>query len=237
MAETGRDPKVALRYVGAIWVMINLLLAAGIPLSAAHAQSHRLKIVAFGDSLTAGFGLKPGQAFPDQLQAALKSKGHNVDVINAGVSGDTTGAGLARLDWVIPDDADAVILELGANDALRGQDPAKTRKNLNAILGKLADKNLPVLIAGMAAPRNLGRDYVDQFDPIFADLANKHDQLLYPFFLDGVALNPKLNLPDGLHPTSDGIAVIVERILPYVEKLIARAKSRTGTVPASAVAP
>ncbi len=185
-----------------------------------------LKIVAFGDSLTAGYGLKPADAFPVQLARALKAKGYAVDVINAGVSGDTTGAGLARFDWAIPDDTDAVILELGANDAFRGQDPKITLKNLDKILAKLRARNIEVLIAGMVAPRGLGEKYAQAYDPIFKQLSQKYGQLHYPFFLEGVALNPKLNLPDGLHPTAKGIAMIVKRILPSVEQLIDRAKAR-----------
>lgn len=207
-------------------LFVNLLVM--MPVFDSHARNAEkpIKIIAFGDSLTAGYRLNPSAAFPVQLERALKAKNHNVVVVNAGVSGDTTGAGLARLDWVIPDDADAVILELGANDALRGQNPKQTRKNLDEILTKLTAKKLDVLIAGMAAPRSLGEDYVKAFDPIFPDLAKKYNQLLYPFFLDGVAFDAKLNLPDGLHPTGEGVGVIVERILPSVEKLLDRVQQR-----------
>lgn len=194
-------------------------------------DTQTLKMVAFGDSLTAGFGLEDAQSFPAQLEDALKARGHDVEVLNAGVSGDTTAAGLQRFDWAIPDDADAVILELGANDALRGFDPAIPRRNLDAILAKLKARNLPVLLAGMSAPRNLGQTYIDKFDPIYDDLAAKHDVLLYPFFLDGVALDPALNLPDGLHPNAKGINVIVERILPSVEELIAAARQSVTATP------
>ncbi|MBL8565994.1 MAG: arylesterase [Hyphomicrobiaceae bacterium] len=201
--------------------------------SASHAQASEnkeggkpLRIVALGDSLTAGFGLQPGQGFPEVLQFALKARGHEVEMVNAGVSGDTTSGGLARLDWVIDDSIDAVIVELGANDALRGQPPAQAKSNLDQIMARLAARRLPVLLAGMRAPENWGADYRQQFDTIYPELAARHGAILYPFFLDGVALDQKLNLGDGLHPNQRGIAVIVERILPAVEQLIARAEAR-----------
>lgn len=217
-------------HVGMLAALINLTIGLamlfGVP--AAHAanqeEGRKIHIVAFGDSLTAGFGLNPGQGFPDVLQMALKARGHNVEVINAGVSGDTTAAGLARLDWAVGEEADAVIVELGANDALRGQPPAQTRANLDTILTRLRARGLPILVAGMRSPENWGSDYRDRFDAIFADLAAKHGALLYPFFLAGVATDPKLNLPDGLHPNQRGIAIIVEGILPKVEALIDRVK-------------
>lgn len=217
-------------HVGMLAALINLTIGLamlfGVP--AAHAANQeagrKIHIVAFGDSLTAGFGLNPGQGFPDVLQMALKARGHNVEVINAGVSGDTTAAGLARLDWAVGEEADAVIVELGANDALRGQPPAETRANLDTILTRLRARGLPILVAGMRSPENWGSDYRDRFDAIFADLAAKHGALLYPFFLAGVATDPKLNLPDGLHPNQRGIAIIVEGILPKVEALIDRVK-------------
>jgi len=184
-----------------------------------------IKIVAFGDSLTAGYMLEPSAAFPVQLEAALKSKGHSVVVENGGVSGDTTAAGLARLDWVIAPDTKAVILELGANDALRGIDPKVTRENLDQILTQLTKRGIKVLIAGMIAPKNWGEAYSQAFDPMFADLARKHGALYYPFFLEGVATNAALNLNDGLHPTREGVAEIVRRILPKVEELIAEVQA------------
>ena len=185
-----------------------------------------IRIIAFGDSLTAGYGLKPGQAFPDVLQMALTSRGHRVELINAGVSGDTTAAGLARLDWAVGKDADALIVELGANDALRGQPPEQAQSNLDKILTDLGEKGLPVLLAGMRAPENWGADYRDQFDGVFSELARKHDAILYPFFLEGIATDPKYNLADGLHPNPRGVAAIVERILPKVEDLIERVKAK-----------
>ena len=206
--------------------VVNLWLAATLGAAAA-AESHSpVRIVAFGDSLTAGYMLKPSEAFPVQLQAALAAKGVKAEIQNAGVSGDTTAAGLERFDWAIPDGTEAVILELGANDALRGIGPAIARKNLDEILTRLKARNIEVLLAGMAAPKNWGKAYEDEFATIYTDLAAKHGVLLYPFFLDGVALDAKLNLPDGLHPTGKGIGVIVERILPKVEELIARVEAR-----------
>jgi acyl-CoA thioesterase-1 len=185
-----------------------------------------VRIVAFGDSLMAGYGLSDKDAFPAKLQAALKAKGHDVLIVGAGVSGDTASAGLARLDWSIPNGIDAVIVELGANDALRALDPAVTRKSLDAIIRRLKERRIEVLLAGMHAPRNLGADYVAAFDRIYPDLAKAHDVALYPFFLDGVATEAKLNQRDGVHPTAAGIDVIVARILPAVEQLIARVRAK-----------
>ena len=185
----------------------------------ARAQSP-VKIIAFGDSLTAGFRLAPREAFPVKLQQALRARGHAVEVQNAGVSGDTTAAGLARLDWAVPDDARIVILELGANDALRGIDPATARRNLDAIITRIKAKGAKILLAGMLAPKNWGEDYARRFDAMFPDLAKTHGIALYPFFLDGVALRQDLNLDDGLHPNAKGVDVIVERILPHVERLL-----------------
>lgn len=184
-----------------------------------------LTIVAFGDSLTAGYMLQPNQSFPAQLQMALEAKGHKVSIVNAGVSGDTTAGGLDRLAWTLQPVPDAVILELGANDALRGSEPAKARANLDSMLTTLKQSNIPVLLAGMKAPSNWGAEYVAAFDAIYPDLAAKHGVALYPFFMDGVALNAKLTQPDGLHPTAEGIAEIVKRILPDVEALVQKAQS------------
>jgi acyl-CoA thioesterase-1 len=181
-------------------------------------------IVAFGDSLTAGFGLRNSDSFPAQLEKALRARGQEVKVINAGVSGDTTAAGLARLDWALPDEASAVIIELGANDALLGLDPAATKATLEKIVAQVKGRGLPILLAGMEAPRNLGKDYVERFRAMYEDLAERYDLILYPFFLDGVALDDKYLMDDGLHPNVEGVARIVEGILPKVEELLARAK-------------
>ena len=184
-----------------------------------------VKIVALGDSLTAGYGLPAQDAFPARLQAALKAKGEAVSVVNAGVSGDTASGGLDRLTWSVPADTDAVILELGANDALRGVDPKVTKAAIDTILGKLAARHIPVLLAGMKAPRNMGAAYARDFDAIYPALASTHAVVFYPFFLDGVAADPKLNQHDGMHPNPAGVAVIVRRMLPAVEQLIARVRA------------
>ena len=189
------------------------------------AAAETLKLVVLGDSLSAGYQLPPDQAFPVQLQKALEANGHDVEVVNAAVSGDTSSGGLSRLDWSVGEDADAVILELGANDALRGLPPEKTRENINAIVARLTERGVEVLVAGMLAPRNLGDEYALKFDLIFAEVAKAHGALLYPFFLEGVAMKQELNLPDGLHPTGEGVSVIVRNVLPAVEELLARAGS------------
>jgi acyl-CoA thioesterase-1 len=188
------------------------------------AADRPVNIVAFGDSLTAGLGLAANETFPAQLQRALAAKGVAVNIVNAGVSGDTTTGGLSRLDWSVPDGTDAVILELGANDALRGFDPAVTRMALDTILHRFIERKIPVLLCGMLAPPNLGAEYGRAFNAIFPDLAAETGAILYPFFLTGVAADPKLNQRDGLHPTAAGVAVIAARIMPQVEELIARAR-------------
>jgi len=184
------------------------------------ARAEPFKIVGFGDSLTAGYGLGPGEGFTDKLQAALRAKGRDVTVANAGVSGDTTSGGLARLDWSVPDGTRLVILELGANDMLRGVLPDIARKNLDEMLARLKQRKIAVLLAGMRAAPNLGADYQTAFDAIFPELAKKYDVALYPFFLDGVAGQPGMQLEDGLHPSAKGVDLMVERILPTVEKAI-----------------
>lgn len=204
--------------------MAGLILLAGALMAAlisAPAQAEPLRLVAFGDSLTAGLGVPAQDAFPAQLQAALKAKGHDVVIENAGVSGDTTSAGLSRLDWSIPDGTQGVIVELGANDALRGLDPAIAEKSLDQILARLKERGIPVLMAGMLAPPNLGAAYQERFDPIFPRLAEKYGVAFYPFFLDGVAGQTKLNQADGIHPTREGVAVIVKNMLPAVEAFVA----------------
>jgi acyl-CoA thioesterase I len=210
-----------LRRLAMVALAAGFCAAAG----AAGAAAEPLRIVALGDSLTAGYGLADKEAFPVRLQAALKAKGHDVEVINAGVSGDTASGGLARLDWSVPNGTTAVILELGANDALRAVDPGVTRNALDEAIRRLRERNVEILLAGMRAPRNLDADYIARFDPIFPELAGKHDVIFYPFFLEGVAADSKLNQRDGIHPTAEGVEVIVAGILPYVEKLIARTEA------------
>ncbi|WP_245319186.1 arylesterase [Consotaella salsifontis] len=183
-------------------------------------------IVAFGDSLSAGYGVGPGESFPEQLQAALTADGVDAKVINAGVSGDTTTGGLARLDWSVPEDVDLVIVELGANDALRGVDPAIAEKNLDAILTRLGERHLKVLLAGMMAPPNMGQDYAARFNAIYPKLAEKHGVPLYPFFLDGVAADRTLNQADGMHPNPQGVKIIVKRMLPAVKAALSGETAR-----------
>jgi acyl-CoA thioesterase-1 len=194
-------------------------------LTAVHAADRPLRIVMLGDSITAGFGLGAADAPPAKLAKALNARGMAVEIENAGVSGDTTAGGLARLDWSVGDGVDAVILELGANDALRGLDPAATRKALDTIIRRLKERRVAVLLAGMLAPRNLGADYAKAFDPIYPDLAREHDLVFYPFVLDGVAGHPALNQRDGMHPTAAGVDVIVAGLVPKVEELADRLKN------------
>jgi acyl-CoA thioesterase I len=182
-------------------------------------------MVVLGDSLSAGLGLSGPAAFPARLQNALKAKGINVDIKNAGVSGDTTSGGRDRLDWSVPDGTEAVIVELGANDALRGIDPTITRAALSDILGRLKARKIAVLLCGMLAPPNYGSEYAARFNAIYPDLAKQFDVPLYPFFLDGVAADSKLNQPDGIHPTAEGVDVIVKNILPTVEAFLAPLKA------------
>lgn len=182
-----------------------------------------VRILAFGDSLTAGYNLPAGQSFADQLETALKAKGYDATVIQGGVSGDTTTGGKARLDWVLGGaKADHVIVELGANDALRGIDPAQTEANLDAILAHLQEKQVKILLAGMLAPPNLGADYQKPFNALYPALAAKYKVPLYPFFLDGVAAHPDLQLADGMHPTVQGVGIMVKNILPTVTQWLGK---------------
>jgi acyl-CoA thioesterase I len=183
-----------------------------------------IKILALGTSLTQGYGVPPGLDFTAVLESELRHSGLDVKVINAGVSGDTSGDGLARLDWSLADHPNAAIIELGSNDALRGQPPALTEKNLAAILTRLKAAHIPVLLAGMKAPRNFGPEYAAQFDPIYLHLAKQFGVLFYPFILDGVAMNPKLNQADGIHPNPAGVKIVVARILPLVKQLVLKAR-------------
>ena len=180
-----------------------------------------IRLMALGDSLTAGFGLPAEDGFPAQLQRALQKRGRDVVILNAGVSGDTSAGGLARLDWALADKPAMALVALGANDALRGIDPARTFENLDRLLARLKAAGIPSLLVGMLAPPNLGREYGQAFNAIYPRLADKHGVPLYPFFLDGVAAEPQLNQPDGIHPNAAGVGVLVERMLPAVEKLLA----------------
>lgn len=206
-----------------------VLLCALLPAAGARGAERPVKVVVLGDSLSAGFGLPAQAAFPARLAEALAAKGIAATFINAGVSGDTASGGLGRLDWSVPDGTDAVIVELGANDALRGLDPGVTKTALDTILRKLVDRHIVVLLAGMRAPRNMGEDYARDFDGIYPELASTHPVVFYPFFLEGVAADPKLNQGDGLHPNAAGVDAIVVRILPRVEELIARARTARGS--------
>jgi len=205
-------------------------LALGVALAIpAVAQAATIRILAFGDSLTAGYGLDPGDGFVPQLEAALRARGYDVRVLDGGVSGDTSAGGVDRLDWALADKPDLAIVELGANDMLRGIDPASVRANLDKILARLGQEKIPTLLAGMRAAPNLGPAYAAAFDAIYPDLAKAHGVPLYPFFLDGVALVAALNQPDGKHPNAEGVKVIVERITPAVIELIRSAGlARTG---------
>jgi acyl-CoA thioesterase-1 len=204
-------------------VALTFTLAAGAPAAGA---DRAVRIVVLGDSLSAGLGLSAAEAFPAKLEKALRAKGLAVDIGNAGVSGDTASGGLARLDWSVPEGTDAVIVELGANDMLRGTDPKVTRTALAEIMRRLAERHIVILLAGMRAAPNLGPNYAHAFEAIYSDLAAKNDLLLYPFFLDGVAADPKLNQRDGLHPTAAGVDAIVAGILPKAEELVARARDK-----------
>jgi acyl-CoA thioesterase-1 len=200
-------------------LLLPLALAGQAAATPARA-SQPVKLLAMGDSLTAGYGLPADQAFPARLAAALKAQGIDAVVINAGVSGDTSAGGLARIDWSLAEKPDFAILELGSNDGLRGIDPKRTYDNLDGILGRFSQSGVPVLFTGMYAPPNLGRDYGREFNAVFPRLAEKHGVLFYPFFLDGVAAEADLNQADGIHPNARGVDIIVERLLPSVKKLI-----------------
>jgi acyl-CoA thioesterase-1 len=195
------------------------------PIAVVKAAERPVNIVVLGDSLSAGLGLPVEDAFPSKLEGALKAKGISAKISNAGVSGDTAAGGLGRLDWSVPSGTDAVIVELGANDALRGLDPGVTRTALDTILRKLTARHIAVLLVGMRAPPNMGPDYTRDFDAIYPALASTHPVVFYSFFLDGVAADPKLNQGDGMHPNAAGVEAIVGRILPLVEELIVRARA------------
>jgi acyl-CoA thioesterase-1 len=210
-------------------ILLNLALLMAVA-GGAEAAERSVRILALGDSLTSGYGLPNGMAFPEVLERALKAQHFNVTVINAGVAGDTSSDGLARLDWTLSDPKnapDGAIVELGANDALRGLPPAQMERNLDAILAKLKTRNIPVLLAGMKSPRNLGPAYAAEYDAVFARLSKKYNTLLYPFFLEGVVLDRSLIQPDGLHPNAKGLDTIVKNITPSVVKLVQQVSEKS----------
>ncbi|MBY5332550.1 arylesterase [Rhizobium leguminosarum] len=194
-------------------IAVSLFLATA-------ADARTINLVGFGDSLMAGYQLPPGDGFPEKLQVALKAKGLDVTIANAGVSGDTTTGGLARIDWSVPDGTDGVILELGANDALRGIPPEESEKNLDQMIARLKERGIAVLLAGIIAPPNMGADYAARFNPIYQKLSEKHGLPLYAFFLDGVALEAGLKLDDGMHPNARGVDVMVEKMEPAVTNFV-----------------
>jgi acyl-CoA thioesterase-1 len=206
--------------LNAAGLIVAALLAVAAPVAGVAAAAHVPEILVFGDSLTAGLGLPTDQTFPARLETRLRSEGINVHVVNAGVSGDTTAGGLARLDWSLADKPEFVILELGANDTLRGIDPKVVRANLDAMISKIQASGAKLLLTGMQSPTNWGRDYQQAFDKIYPELARAHGVTLYPFFLEGVAMDPELNQPDGIHPNERGVAALVDHIAPYVTRLI-----------------
>jgi acyl-CoA thioesterase-1 len=223
--EKGKEvEKMKLRVAG-----LTLLAAALLCAFMSHvteAKDGKITIVAFGDSLTAGLGLPENETFPAQLEAALKARGKDVSVVNAGVSGDTSGAAEKRLDWALPQDASAVIVELGGNDALRGIPPEGTKAALAKIIEAAQAKGLKVLLTGMEAPRNMGEDYVRAFSAIYPALAAQYGVVFYPFFLDGVVLDDTLMQEDGIHPNAKGVAKIVESIMPKVDELLAQVAAK-----------
>ncbi|MBX3530489.1 MAG: arylesterase [Rhizobiaceae bacterium] len=201
-------------------VAFFVAFAGALAAVSAPAAAQTTQIVGFGDSLMAGYGLSPGESFPEKLEKALRERGHDVVIANAGVSGDTSSGGLARLDWSVPDGTNLVILELGANDMLRGISPAITRRNLSEMIARLKDRGIAVLIAGMRAAPNLGAGYQQEFDGMFSALAQEHGVPLYPFFLDGVAAQKGYLLDDGMHPNAAGVDVMVARFLPAIEAML-----------------
>ncbi len=226
--------RMLLRLLGQMVLAVAAVNMAALCLalpSRAAGPADPIRIVALGDSLMAGYGLAPGEALPDVLQRLLKPQSQDVEIQNAGVSGDTTAGGLARLDWAVPDDTDAVILELGANDMLSGLPVARAQANLDAIIQQLKARKIPVLLIGMRASRSLGDDYANAFDRIFPELAEKHGLIFYPFLLAGVALDAGLNQADGIHPTAEGVRRIAARLLPSVVEFVAQARQQRRTEP------
>jgi acyl-CoA thioesterase-1 len=229
MAMHRRESKLMRKSVIRITALLVVLMAALLPFGRpVFAAEGPAKLLVFGDSLVAGYGLPQGSAFPDQLGESLRADGYDVILINGGISGDTTAGGASRIVWSLSNPPDAVIVVLGGNDALRGLPADDMEANLEEILAAIQSENLPVLLAGMRAPANMGGDFGKAFDQAFLNAAQKGRQggtplIFYPFFLDGVALDPALNQNDGIHPNADGIAVIVERIRPSVDELLAAA--------------
>ena len=208
------------RFIYTLGFFSSLLVAFGLGAMTASADQTPYRLAALGDSLTAGYGLAGSDSFPVQLEILLKNKGYNVTVQNAGVSGDTTAGGLARLDWSLDDNVDGVIIELGANDAMRAIPPASTRASLEKIIKRLKQRKVDVLLTGMLAPPNLGPEFGNSYNAIFPDLASKYNLVFYPFFLKDVAAIASLNQPDGIHPTAAGVKIIARNILPKVEELL-----------------
>jgi acyl-CoA thioesterase-1 len=209
-------------------VLATVIMLA-LPVAAQAAEPRQ--IVGFGDSLMAGYGLGPGEAFPEKLQAALNARGHNVVIQNAGVSGDTSAAGLSRLDWSVPEGTEIVILELGANDMLRGLPPEMTRRNIEQMIERLKARDVTIILAGMRAAPNLGDSYVQAFDSLYGDLAAKHGLAFYPFFLDGVVADRTYLLEDGMHPSAAGVDRMVERFLPVIEEVLRGTEAQGTTAP------
>lgn len=203
-------------------LVISILIFIGVLLIALTSHARELKLLAFGDSLIAGYGLPKKDGFTDQLETSLKAEGRKVTVVNAGISGDTTAGGLARIDWALASKPDVVLLELGANDSLRGINPEVTRRNLKGILERLKLKKIPVLLAGMLSPTNMGREYGREFKSVYIDLSKKFDVVFYPFFLEGVAGSVKFNQADGMHPNKLGVAIITRNIMPSIHALLQR---------------
>jgi acyl-CoA thioesterase-1 len=203
------------------FIVMSALSLVGLP---AAAQDRPIQLVGFGDSLMAGYQLAPSESYTAQLEVALKAKGHNVVITNAGVSGDTTSGGLSRIDWSVPDGTDGVILELGANDALRGISPEQSERNLDAMLARLKERGVAVFLVGILAPPNMGGDYAQRFNPIYKRLADKYGAPLYPFFLDGVTTVEGMQLEDGMHPNAKGVAVMVEKTIQPVESFLGEIK-------------
>jgi acyl-CoA thioesterase-1 len=232
LKELPRWPLAALASVAravVVAIIVAAIIAAAAVVLPAGAAERPVRIVALGDSLTAGYGLAVDAAFPARLEKALATKGLSVTVANAGVSGDTASGGLARLDWSVPEGTEAVIVALGANDMLRGIDPKVTRKALEEIVRRLKARRIEVLLAGMRAAPNLGADYGRAFEAIYSDLAKSYDLLLYPFFLDGVAADASFNQRDGMHPSAAGVDRIVAGILPTAVQLVARVREKRGS--------